>query len=91
MNEFISSDKEWSDVTNLVYPICERHGIAEPNVSEYCMWVRPNNVAVSEEIKKALGDYVNKKLIEVEDPHKEYGRDGKVMQINRLEKACFYL
>jgi len=69
MKQFSSSDKQWSEITNIVDSICGRYGIAfGTNTSEYCVWVRPDekDEVVYKEITGSLKEY--EKLVEIKKP-----------------------
>jgi len=86
MNKFLSEDKEWSNITNLVYSICEKHGIEfRTNTAEYCMWVRPENHVkdIYEQIRGSLTDYEKKKLVEIKKPDKDVGEPLDVIEVIR--------
>lgn len=86
MKKFLSEDKEWSNITNLVYSICEKHGIEfRTNISEYCMWVRPENNSdnIYEQIRNSLIDYEEKKLVEIKKPNKDIEEPLDTIEIIR--------
>ena len=86
MKKFLSQDKEWSNITNLVYSICEKHGIEfHTNIAEYCMWVRPENHVkdIYEQIRGSLTDYEKKNLVEIKESNEDLGISSTILEIIR--------
>jgi hypothetical protein len=86
MKKFLSGNREWSEITDIVYSICEKNGIEfRTNISGYCMWVRPENHAkdIYEQIRNRLIDYEEKKLVEIKESTEDLGISSDIIEVIR--------